>query len=137
MPPRTGTLCDFTENSLHRLFTKQEEIAAVAFQSSDGSLHINETKFREKFSLPQNSKLEQCQIFEANKDFMAYSSEIAPSAECFEAIKHSGGAEQTIILDRDNLTLVNSMPVIVHDENDYAVIRDINDNSADNFAKRR
>lgn len=130
-------ICADNDRGLSPFFTKQEEIAEVSFQSSDGSLHINEAKFREKFSLPQNSKLEQCQIFEANKDFMAYSSEIAPSTECFETIKHSGGAEQTIILDRDNLTLVNSIPVIVHDENDYADIRAINDNSADNCVRRR
>lgn len=119
-------ICADNDQGVSPFFTKQEEIAEVAFQSPDGSLHINDAKFREKFSLPQTSKLEQCQIFEANKDFRAYCSEISPSVECFEAIKHSGGAEQTIILDRDNLTLIDSIPVISHDEDSYVAMQELN-----------
>ena len=115
-------ICADSDRGISPFFTTPGEIANCSFESDDGVLHINETQFREQFALPKDSRLEQCQIFEAKEDFKAPVSEIVPSTELWGTVKHSGGAEQTIILDREKLSHVNSVAVITHSEEEFSRI---------------
>ena len=115
-------ICADSDRGISPFFTTPGEIANCSFESDDRVLHINETQFREQFSLPKDSRLEQCQIFKAKEDFKAFVSEIAPSTELWGIFKHSGGAGQTIILDREKLSHVNSVAVITHSEEEFSRI---------------
>ena len=122
-------ICAGSDRGISPFFTNEDEIAKVSFKSDDGILHINEPKFRDKFALPENSRLEQCQVFKAKEDFNAYVSEIAPSTELWGVVKHSGGAEQTIILDREKLSFVETVAVINDTEEEFSHIESKNNQS--------
>lgn len=122
-------ICAGSDRGISPFFTTEDEIAKVSFKSDDGILHINEPKFRDKFALPENSRLEQCQVFKAKEDFNAYVSEIAPSTELWGVVKHSGGAEQTIILDREKLSFVETVAVINDTEEEFSHIEAKNNQS--------
>ena len=89
-------------------FTNFEQIKDISFIDKNGDLHLDEETFKDRFSLPESSSLDVCRIYEVRKFGTIYSSTVAESVEHYGKTKHSGGGEQYLFLNRDEL--INSEP---------------------------
>ena len=92
-----------TDSGTSPYFTNSEQIKDISFVDDNGELHLDEDSFRERFGVPENSSLEVCRVYETVKDGTIYSSTVAETVEHWGAVKHHGGGEQYLILNRDHL----------------------------------
>ena len=96
-----------------------ESIEDIACHDQNGTVFLNEDRFRDRFSLPESSKLEQCEIYTAKDDFAAYASKVAPSSEFWGGVNHFGGGEQILIADRSHLEKRDSLQVILCSDEEF------------------
>ena len=112
-------ICANEDSGRSPYFTTMKAIEDIAYQDRDGVMFLNEDRFRDRFSVPESSKLEQCEIYKAKEDFPAYSSTVASSSELWNQVRHSGGGEQILIADRSHLEKKDSLQIILCSDEEF------------------